>query len=121
MGAVNCAFSSVGKLAAQLKTRFQGQAVCIRDEPAAMKETRSIVRFEFRAQFELSLNYLSFVRAWRSDGLARGRSISLVLRPPCWNDVISCVGFDWRQHGNDDDDDGLLIAGYSMLSDVSLQ
>ena len=60
--------------------------------------------------------------AWRSDGPARGRLTSLVYRPPSWNDVVSCVGFDWRQHGNDDDDDdGLLIAGYSMLSDVSLQ
>ena len=32
MGAVDCAFSSVGKLAAQLDTRFQGQAVCIGDK-----------------------------------------------------------------------------------------
>ena len=61
--------------------------------------------------------------AWCSDGLARGCLTSSVLRPPSWNDVVSCVGFDWRQHGSDDDndDDGLLIAGYSMLLDVSLQ
>ena len=29
-GAVVCAFSSVGELAAQLETRFQGQAVALR-------------------------------------------------------------------------------------------
>ena len=31
VGAVDCAFSSVGELAAQLETRLQGQAVCIDD------------------------------------------------------------------------------------------
>ena len=33
MGAVDCAFSGVGQLAARLETRFRGQVVCIDDEP----------------------------------------------------------------------------------------
>ena len=33
MGAVDCAFSGVGELAARLETRFRGQVVCIDDEP----------------------------------------------------------------------------------------
>ena len=33
MGAVDCTFSSIGELAAQLKTRFQGQAICTDDKP----------------------------------------------------------------------------------------
>ena len=56
--------------------------------------------------------------AWRSDGLAQGCLISLVLRPPSWNDVwlVASVLIGGRQHGSDGDNDdggngGLLIAG----------
>ena len=47
------------------------------------------------------------------DGPARRRLISFVFRPPVRNDMVSCVDFDWRQRGSDDD---VLIAGYSVSS-----
>ena len=52
------------------------------------------------------------------DGPARRRLISFVFRPPVRNDMVSCVDFDWRQRGSDDDDadDDVLIAGYSCVS-----
>ena len=99
LGAVGCAFGNIGKLAAHLETRFQGQAVCIHDEPANDGEDR--VKNDEVCSGSTSktctiIFYSTQVCAGQHlDGPARGRLIaSTFLGRRFGNDLFRCGVFD---------------------------
>ena len=95
LGAIGRAFGNVGKLAAHLETRFQGQAVCIHDEPASDGEDRVKSKVcSGSTSKTCTIIYLSQVCVGQHlDGLAQGRLISLVFRPPVRNDMVKLRRF----------------------------
>jgi len=97
LGAVGCAVGNVGELATHLETRFQGQAVCIHDEPANDGEDRvkndEVCSGSTSKTCTIIFYSTQVCAGQHQDGLAQGVFISLVFRPPVRNDMVKLRRF----------------------------